>query len=146
MTRQWRWCRVFTAFWITKSTLFPHAAIPIGPILESIIDNREFLRSRLGLEESRHALDSLIVESPPLAKWKNHTVSRVRWPVLSHPAPQTSAMASLWGEGLYIQSDAARPLVIIVPDASEGPRRASPVGRPHITTKGRCPTRWSVPG
>ncbi|MEO1525556.1 MAG: alpha/beta hydrolase family protein [Planctomycetota bacterium] len=88
----------------------------------SAIDaNRKTLASQLGLELRRHQQDSLIVESPPLTTLGEVTVSRVRWPVLSHPAPQLANVATLWAEGLFVHRNESRPLLVLIPDASESP-------------------------
>lgn len=86
--------------------------------------NRQFLTKRLGLESDRHpAADGMIFESPAIGRIGDFEITRVRWPVLSHPAPQTATVASLWADGLYIGNRQDRPLVIILPDASERPEQ-----------------------
>ena len=92
--------------------------------LESVEANRQFLLTRLGLEPNRHPSDEeFIFEHPPISRDGDQTVFRVRWPVLSHPAPQTSAVASLWGEGLWLGTHEHRPLAILIPDADAAPEQ-----------------------
>lgn len=94
--------------------------------LEQLPANRKFLVERLGLEDQRHTIeDDLIFESPAMGTCSDFDVFRVRWPVLSHPAPQTAQTASLWAEGLFLGRPTFRqaPLLIFLPDADETPER-----------------------
>ncbi|MEL6110982.1 MAG: hypothetical protein AAFU85_33665, partial [Planctomycetota bacterium] len=87
----------------------------------SINSNRDSLIEQLGLEPTRCESDSVLNEYQPTTPSQPVSVARVRWPVLSHPAPQLSNTASLWGEGLFLKGPADRPLLILIPDASEAP-------------------------
>lgn len=91
---------------------------------DAVDANREFLVQRLGIEPRRHpADDGLLFESPCLGRISDFEITRVRWPVLSHPAPQTAAAATLCAEGLHIGNRLERPLAVILPDASERPEQ-----------------------
>ena len=85
-----------------------------------VVAHRARLVEQLGLEKARYEGDSLIIESPPLTQAQT-LIARVRWPVLPHPAPQLANCATLWGEGVLARREGDRPLMIVVPDASEDP-------------------------
>ena len=112
--------------------------------------NRSLLVEMLGLEKARHSpSDGLIRDLNAAALTDKFAVHRVRWPVLSDPAPQTNRSVGLWGEGLYLaptktdQND-ERSLVIIVPDADELPEQWLPMGLVEFKGEAAWRNRFAV--
>lgn len=86
-------------------------------------DNRKFLAECLGLAPDRHPADEGVLQNAsPLATVEGISIDRIRWPVLSSPAPQTRNSVGLWGEGIHLRPDhSIGKLLVIVPDADENP-------------------------
>jgi len=97
---------------------------------EQFTNNRQQLVEILGLESKRSSADEgFLVEPDPIATSDSFVAYAVRWPVLSHPAPQTTNTAALWGEGIHLDPiKSNNTLVIILPDASELPEHWLPLG------------------